>query len=605
MDFVVLVKAVPPLDDLRYDPDRRTVVREGTELFLNPFDQRALRVALQLRKDGETVTVISMGPLAAREPLRDAKAMGADRVILLSDARLAGSDTLATARTLTAALTGIGRDLVLTGSWTTDSETGQVGPEVAALLDVPVFTGARGMGREVDGPGIVVTVDTNTGWASYAARTPVVVSVGEKIIKPGKVSPEERGAVAVSDIEVWDLARLSLDPGTVGLDGSPTIVTSVGEDAPHRSPVIVADGTPAEQVARAVELLRPLLAGPRRSSPTFDPLPGPGADDHEVLVLVTDGAGHLAPRAPALLSEVRRSLPGFWPSAVWIGDLPDEASTGRLARAGAVAAYEIRLPSVPTDSGSVALAFGRVLDRRESCAAGLFLSDPFGREVAARVAASRALGLTGDAVGVSVRSDSTLVWSKPSFGGRTLAGIVSRTRPSLATVRPGVWAEGDSGTGATPLDWTRIDPPALPDPILPFDTGEEVPAETPTLDERDVVIAVGMGIGGPRGLDTLAPTLERWDASLGATRKVVDAGWVPRQFQIGLTGRAPPPRLGVLLGVGGSANHLVGWKRAHALLAVNSDPAAAVFREVDVGIVAKVEDVVPLLTEALAPLVRR
>jgi electron transfer flavoprotein alpha subunit len=61
----------------------------------------------------------------------------------------------------------------------------------------------------------------------------------------------------------------------------------------------------------------------------------------------------------------------------------------------------------------------------------------------------------------------------------------------------------------------------------------------------------------------------------------------------------------VLLGVGGSANHLVGWKRAHALLAVNSDPAAAVFREVDVGIVAKVEDVVPLLTEALAPLVRR
>ena len=605
MDFAVLVKAVPPLDDLRYDPERRAVVREGAALFLNPFDQRALRVALQLRKEGETVTVISMGPLAAREPLRDAKAMGTDRVILLTDARLAGSDTLATARTLTAALLGVGHGLVLTGSWTTDSETGQVGPEVAGLLHVPVLTGARGIGRAVDGPGVVVTVDTNTGWATYATHAPLVVSVGEKIIKPGKVSPEERAAVPLSDIETWDLDRISVDPASVGTAGSPTVVVSVSEDAPRRSPVVVADGTPAEQVARAVELLRPLLSNPRPAPNPLGSVPAPRADDREVLVLVTDGSGRLAPRAPALLSEVRRSLPEFWPSAVWIGDAPDSASLERLARAGAVGGYQVRVPSLPTDSGSVARAFGLIVDRRELAAAALFLSDSFGREVAARAATSRGLGLVGDAVGVSARADTSLLWSKPSFGGRTIAGIVSRTRPSLATVRPGAWAEAVSGASASVLDWTEIDPPALDAPLLPFDAGEEVPVETPTLDERDVVIAVGMGIGGPAGLNALAPMLTRWDAALGATRKVVDAGWVPRQFQVGLTGRSPAPRLGVLLGVGGSANHLVGWKRAHALLAVNSDPAAPVFREVDVGIVAKVEDVVPLLTDALAPLLGR
>jgi electron transfer flavoprotein alpha subunit len=80
---------------------------------------------------------------------------------------------------------------------------------------------------------------------------------------------------------------------------------------------------------------------------------------------------------------------------------------------------------------------------------------------------------------------------------------------------------------------------------------------------------------------------------------------VPRQFQVGLTGRSLAPRLGVLLGVGGATNHLVGWKRARTLLAVNRDPNAPVFRDVDVGIVGTLEEVVPLLGDALAPLLGR
>jgi electron transfer flavoprotein alpha subunit len=605
MDFAVLVKAVPPVDELRFDPVRRTVIRDGTDLYLNPFDQRAIRVALQLRKPGERLTVLSMGPPAARGPLRDARAMGVDRVVLLSDPRLAGSDTLATARALARALLHVGHDLVLTGTWTTDSETGQVAPELAALLEVPVLTGARGMGRDIDGPGIVVTVDTPTGWASYAVRAPLVVSVGEKILKPGKVTPEEREAVPDSAVESWDLDRVAIDASEVGTAGSPTRVEAVVDDAPHRNPVVLDAGSPEERVARAVEILRPRLADRTEAVSELPPLLGDRSDEREVLVLATDRSGHLAERALGLLSEVRRSLPALWPSAVWVGEPPDSEASRRLAVAGAVRAYLLRTASVPLDSRSASRAVGLLLDRRPRVAAGLFLSDGFGREVAAHLAAPRGLGLVGDAVEVRSTADGRLRWSKPSFGGRTLAEIASRTRPDLATVRPGVWPSADRGGSSDALDWTELAAPPLEDVLRPFDSGEELPIETPTLDEREVVVSIGMGLGGPDRLGILEPLLARWDAALGATRKVVDAGWVPRQSQIGLTGHAPAPRLGVLLGVGGSTNHLVGWRRARTLLAVNSDPAAPVFREVDVGIVGTVEEIVPRLTEALAPLLGR
>jgi electron transfer flavoprotein alpha subunit len=605
MDFAVLVKVVPPLDQLRFDPERRTVVRDGTDLFLNPFDQRALRVALELRKAGETVSVVSLGPPAAGECLRDATALGADRTLLLSDPRLAGSDTLATARALRAALGRVGHDVVLAGAWTTDSETGQVGPEVASLLGIPVLTGARGMGRDVEGTGLIVTVDTRTGWASYVCAPPVLVTVGEKIIKPGKVTPEARAAVPESAVERLGLDDVRLSPELAGQSGSPTRVESVAEDAPFRSPVLLTEGTAAERVGRAVEILRGKLAAPPAAAPSPPSVPDLPGPDHEVLVLVTDASGQLDPYALALVSEVRRALPGFSPSAVWVGPPPSPEASARLARAGARTGIQVPLRSVPTDSRTVASALGEVLDLRPRAAAGMVLSDPFGREVAGQLAAARSLGLTGDAIRVRREGNETLVWSKPSFGGRTIAGIVSRTRPSLATVRPGVWDDRPAEGDVPAVTWAVLPTISRGEPWLPFDSGEEVAPGIPMLAERDVVIAVGMGVGGSAGLNALEPLLVRWNAALGATRKVVDAGWVPRQFQIGLTGLAPAPRLGVLLGVSGAVNHLVGWKRAGALLAVNRDPAAPVFREVDVGIVGSVEEVAPLLTEAIAPLLGR
>jgi electron transfer flavoprotein alpha subunit len=599
VEFLVLVKVVPPSDSLRYDSASRRVIREGVELVLNPFDQRALRVALELRRPGETVTVLSLGPPKAREPLAETRALGADRVLLLSDPAFAGSDTLATARALAAAAKRVGHDVIVGGTWTTDSETGQVGPEIAALLGVPVVSGARALRRDPEGPGFGITVDTPTGWAEYRASAPLVVTVGEKIAKPLRATPEALARVPEPRIEVLPASALGILPAQTGTLGSPTSVVGVEDAAPTRTPQRFVEGSVGDRVRAAMAALAPLLTVPRPGSLPLPPAPAPRRPEAEVLVLVTGSTGELDPSSLGVVSEVRRALPGAWPSAVWVGPPPTEAATHRLDLAGALGGYCATTAEPRPESSLVARGFASALDARPSSLAGLFLSDPFGREVGGQLAARRGLGLTGDAIGM--RSDPSLgiVWSKPSFGGRTIAGIRSTTRPSLATIRPGAFEAAREDRRGGGFGWTTL--PRLRERNLVELRAEGVETiDAVDLERREVVVAVGMGVGGPEGIERLRPTLVRWQARLVGTRRVVDAGWLPRQLQLGLTGRSLAPRLGVLLGVSGSPNHLIGWRRAGALLAVNRDPEAPVFREVDVGIVGSVEEVVPLLEGPLA-----
>ena len=600
MEFAVLVKPVPDVAKARYDPARRTMVRDGVELFANPFDQRALRVALELKRAGETVNVLSMGPTEAAGPLREALALGADRAILVSDPALAGSDTLVTARVLARALGRIGHDIVLGGWWSTDSETGQVGPQVAALLGVPVVTGARSLARESGADLLYAVGESDDGLIRYRFPPPAVVTVSEKIAKPLKVSPEQRDAVAPHRVETWSIAMLGMDPGSVGALASPTVVESLENEEPTRHPVLLAEGTVDARVARAMERLRPLLGRSARSIPQVPPLPSPLRDDREVLVLVTGPDGRCSPRAPAMLEELRRDLPDHWPSPVWAGPPPGPADEGLLAASGGWRGHLLDLPALPVGSRTVALALGALLAEQHRAAAVVFPATPFGREVAGQVAAHAGLGLTGDAVAVRPGDDGRLRWGKPSFGGGVIAWISCRSHPDLATFRV---ASGTAGTRVPPragrVEWTRRTP-AVPEKRIDLLEATAEPEDGfGDLESARVVVSVGTGLGGPEHLDTLRPVLSAWGAALAATRRVVDAGWVSRRRQVGLTGASLAPDLAVLIGVGGSPNHLIGWRRARAILAIDSRHDSAVFRGADVGIVGRWDEVLPVLTPAL------
>src|SRR5204863_144898 len=141
---IVCVSGMPASAALRFTPETRQLVREGVPGEVSSFDLRALGAAVALRAaHGGEVVALTMGPPGARDGLVECLALGADRALHLVDAVLAGSDTLATARALAAALEREAPDLVLFGRASTDAETGQVGPEVAELLGLAQVTGAR------------------------------------------------------------------------------------------------------------------------------------------------------------------------------------------------------------------------------------------------------------------------------------------------------------------------------------------------------------------------------------------------------------------------------------------------------------------------------
>jgi len=121
------------------------------------------------------------------------------------------------------------------------------------------------------------------------------------------------------------------------------------------------------------------------------------------------------------------------------------------------------------------------------------------------------------------------------------------------------------------------------------------------LEGADVVVGIGMGVGGPSGIERVKELARALDAAVCATRRVTDEGWMPRQLQVGLTGKTIEPRLYFAIGISGAPNHLVGIKRAGIVVAINNDPDASIFERADIGLVG---DWVTL-TPAIAELVRQ
>ena len=201
-------------------------------------------------------------------------------------------------------------------------------------------------------------------------------------------------------------------------------------------------------------------------------------------------------------------------------------------------------------------------------------------------------GLTSDSVALEVDNGRLVAW-KPAFGGQLVAAITTTSPIQMATVRSGVIE--------------CLAPRAYEAPIEPSNIARvsrvEVLARTRNDDlnvlaDAEAVVGVGQGVD-PGDYPVLDSLLVALNAPLAATRKVTDAGWLPRSRQIGITGRSIAPRLFVAVGTSGKFNHVVGVRQAQTVLAINIDPQAPIFAQADIGIVGDWREVVPLLAGGL------
>lgn len=225
------VKAVPEskaAEKLRIDPVTKSLPRLDIPLEINPLDRNALEVALQLKERTDAhITVISMGPPPAEDIVKECLALGADKGILLSDPAFAGADAYVTAFTLANAIEKVSAfDVVLCGRASSDGATEWVGPELAVFLDLPVVTMVREF-VESEGNSWRVKADIEYGYRLVQVILPAVFTVTQDVNTPRTLSFSGIIKSRKKEITTWGLADLALPPESVGLKGSPTIVSNL------------------------------------------------------------------------------------------------------------------------------------------------------------------------------------------------------------------------------------------------------------------------------------------------------------------------------------------------------------------------------------------
>ncbi len=228
MKIVVCIKQVPDTTEVKINPDTNTLVREGVESIINPFDMYAIEEGLKIKEklNGEVI-VLTMGPPQAESALKEAISLGCDEAVLLTDRNFAGSDTLATAYTLSRGIKSIGEvDLIICGKQAIDGDTAQVGPGIAEMLDIPCITYV-GKVDEIDDNHIKVHRMMEDGYNIIEASVPCLLTVVKEINEPRL--PSLKGKIAAKKAEITKLtaADIACEVDKIGQMGSPTWVRKI------------------------------------------------------------------------------------------------------------------------------------------------------------------------------------------------------------------------------------------------------------------------------------------------------------------------------------------------------------------------------------------
>jgi len=234
MNVVVCIKQVPDTAQVKIDPITKNLVREGVQSIVNPYDLYAIEEGVRLVEEhGGKVTVITMGPPQAEAVLREAIALGCDEAVLVSDRAFAGADTLATSYTLAKAVEKIKNfDVILCGKQAVDGDTAQVGPGIAAHLDIPQITYVRKI-EDSEGSAIVAQRTIEEGYEVLKAPIPCLLTVVKEINMPRLPSLKGKMRAKKAEIVKWSAADLDVESDRLGITGSPTEVWKITTPEPR------------------------------------------------------------------------------------------------------------------------------------------------------------------------------------------------------------------------------------------------------------------------------------------------------------------------------------------------------------------------------------
>lgn len=226
---------------------------------------------------------------------------------------------------------------------------------------------------------------------------------------------------------------------------------------------------------------------------------------------------------------------------------------------------------------------------------------PNGRDLGPRVSCRLNTGLTADCTALDIdEATGNVAWTRPAFGGNLMATIMCPDhRPQIGTVRPGVFKKAvvEGNTAEIIREDIHVSAEKIRTQVL--EVLKEMDDEKVDLENAEIIVSGGRGVGGPEGFETIRALADTLGATVGASRAAVDAGWIAHAHQVGQTGKTVAPKLYIACGISGAIQHVAGMSGADVIVAVNKDPDAPIFDIADYGVVGNLFEVLPILADEI------
>ncbi|HWR41368.1 MAG TPA: FAD-binding protein [Patescibacteria group bacterium] len=324
------------------------------------------------------------------------------------------------------------------------------------------------------------------------------------------------------------------------------------------------------------------------------------AEYHDVWVYLEQMDGQARSVGYELLGQGRRLADELKQkvAAVIIGDQVAELAVSAIA-SGADKVYLVEGPEYrhfTTDAYSI--AFVDLVNTYKPTAILMGATND-GRDLAPRIAGRVGTGLCADCTDLGIDEKTGLVaWTRPAFGGNIMATIFCpEHRPQMGTVRPKVFKRPETDD-ARQGEVIRVSSKVRQEQIrTKFVEMLRVCGASCNLEEAEIIVSGGRGMGKPENFQLIEDLACTLNASVGASRAAVDAGWKPALHQVGQTGKTVGPKIYFACGISGAIQHLAGMSSSDIIIAVNKDPDAPIFKMADYGIVGDVMEVLPILNE--------
>lgn len=613
-NLLACVKQVPDERELGTDPETGSLLRANAGSIPNPADGDSLELANQVKEKLEeldstiSTTALTMGPPASRASLRQALALGFDRAIQLRDTEFAGSDVLMTAKTLAMAIKSLDEkpDLVFCGEYSSDGDTGQVPGELSVFLGYNYLAHVREI-IAIEDDRLRAYIEEDFMTKEVEAKLPLVIQVKSSSQKPRFASFRDRMEAKKKPLEIWTKDDLKAfdEVREFGYDGSPTKIRRMSAPVFDRP---------------AIKLnLEAYPDFPKKIFYSEDPQAylddfikslekdGKSLDEKSERTISSTPREELPPEESLAIIAIKHQKEDFIHSLELIsklqslGDFPIEIVSfkdsscqdyqGRKDLEKKILAnvdkWKIYHSEILLSSMDISQIIYKKAKEKEPTLLILPATD-WGRDVGPLVASRLQTGMTAAVTDIDYKEDH---WEqvRPAYGGMVLATVLTPDHlPIMMTVQSNVFEIDLKNNRKASFEKELIkEDQDRPVKVL---SAKKTQSEDLELDQKELLMVLGGGITDEEGLKSFTDLCEDTDFEWAVSRALVMGYLADHQRQVGVSGISVKPGIALLIGVSGTSQTMSGLNQSGITVAINSDPSAKIFDQVDLGFVGEYQE---------------